>query len=177
MGTVYNIGNNRKFYIILERGGWFVQLRQVQEQDYLKLSDVVNEWGGATNVFQTVPRFLFAHFQQSSFIIETKQETVGILVGLISQTNPKQAYIHFVAVNPDFRRQGIARKLYQHFFEVVKEYGVQEVFSMTAPINRVSIAFHESLGFSHSRIENYNGPGEHRIEFYRELSKQLLSIE
>lgn len=141
-----------------------MKIRHVTGEDCARLTDVVNEYSSRSNVSAIVPRLFFEHFQQTSFIIEAAGETIALLIGFISQTNKQQAYIHFIGVNPAYRQQGIARQLYTHFFHVVQQqYGCTEVSAITTPINRTSIVFHESLGFTLQKIEDYNGPGEARI--------------
>jgi GNAT superfamily N-acetyltransferase len=71
-------------------------------------------------------RLFFEHFQPTSFVIEQHAEIQGFLVGFQSQTTPTQAYIHFVGVHTGMRGQGIGRRLYEHFFEVVRQLGCTE---------------------------------------------------
>lgn len=35
----------------------------------------------------------------------------------MSQTSPDEAYIHFIGVNPEYKKKGIARDLYNLFFQ------------------------------------------------------------
>lgn len=154
-----------------------MQIRNITTNDYERLADVVNEWGGRSNIYQIVPRLFFEHFQPTSFLIELHGETIGILIGFISQTDEKQAYVHFVGVNPKFRQQGIGRQLYKHFFDSVKQYGCLEVHCVTTPLNRASIAFHESLGFMANKQKDYSGPGEDRITFSYNFSQKNTKSE
>jgi len=49
-----------------------------------------------------------------------------------SQSKKKLAYVHFIGVKPSYRKNGIGRILYNHFFQVVKEMNVQEVECLTS---------------------------------------------
>lgn len=156
-------------------GGRAMQIRNVTTDDYERLSHVVNEWGGRTNVYQIVPRLFFEHFQPTSFIMELHDETIGIIVGFISQTDVRQAYVHFIGVNPKFRQQGIGRQLYKYFFTIVSQKGCKEVSCTTTPLNRTSIAFHEAIGFQAKKMKDYNGPGEDRITFSYHLQNDVVT--
>ena len=59
----------------------------------------------------------------------------------MSPSLPDAAYIHFVGVHPQFRGNGLARALYQRFFELAAADGRLVVRAVTAPGNTQSIAF------------------------------------
>lgn len=104
---------------------------------------------------------------------------MGFLVGFLSQSDPKVAYVHFVGVDPSLRRHGVAAGLYDRFFRLAVGRGVTRVDCITSPGNWVSLAFHTGLGFrvapGDTTIEevavqfDYDGPGLHRITFTRPL--------
>jgi predicted GNAT superfamily acetyltransferase len=50
-------------------------------------------------------------------------------------------------VRPDARRGGVARTLYERFFELAAAEGRELVRCVTSPVNRASVAFHRRLGF------------------------------
>ncbi|MDZ5472203.1 GNAT family N-acetyltransferase [Bacillus sp. 31A1R] len=126
-----------------------------------------------------LPKLFFKHFTNTSFIIEKENEIVGFIIGFCSQSIQNEAYIHFVGVHPGFRKDGIARKLYEAFFEVVKGMGVNKVSCVTSPINKTSIAYHTKMGFICQRgdIEvdgipvhvDYDGQGGDRVVFMKEI--------
>lgn len=81
----------------------------------------------------------------------------------------------------DYRRCNAAKSLYSLFFDYCKERGVKYVKCITSPVNKVSIAFHQRLGFKVTScdsqgnpvpIQNYDGPGEHRVVFKMRLTPQ-----
>jgi len=122
-------------------------LRYLEVTDYQPIVEVVDEWWGGRPVAVVLQKLFFIHFRPTSFIVEEQEEIQGFLVGFRSQTTPTQAYIHFVGTHPQHRGKGIGRRLYLHFFEVVREFGCIEVFSITSPVNKGSIAFHLQMGF------------------------------
>lgn len=154
-------------------------LRTIRESDYDKVITVVNEWWGGRNIADNLPRLFFKHFQNTSFVIEANDEIVAFLCGFISPTYPEQAYIHFVGVHPKYRLSGLAKNLYNAFFNQVRQNGCQEIYCITSPINKDSIAFHKRMGFliisgnqekaGISINTDYNGPGKDRVLFVKTL--------
>ncbi|WP_078379955.1 GNAT family N-acetyltransferase [Sutcliffiella halmapala] len=154
-------------------------LRNIQNDDFLRVSTILNAWWGGRNMVDMLPRLFFNHFQETSFIVEDEGRTMGFLIGFVSPTRPEEAYIHFVGVNPSARQKNIGRDLYEHFFKVVRFKGCQEVSCVTSPINTTSIKFHQKLGFSMKTSDHiidglpihlsYDGVGEDRVVFVRSL--------
>jgi ribosomal protein S18 acetylase RimI-like enzyme len=118
-----------------------------------------------------LPKLFFLHFEGTSFVAEDDDGTLSaFLIGFLSQTDPEEAYIHFVGVAPEQRGSGIGRELYERFFAVVSEQGRTLVRCVTSPVNEGSVAFHESLGFAaESVVSDYDGPGEDRVLFVKRL--------
>jgi ribosomal protein S18 acetylase RimI-like enzyme len=156
-----------------------MKVRNVRESDYSYIITRINEWWGGRQMSDMLPRLFFSHFQNTSFIIEDQNRIIAFVIGFISQTHPKEAYIHFVGVHPDERKKGYAKKLYNHFFETVKQRGCSIVKCVTSPVNKASIAYHTKLGFdilkSDVQIEeisvqkDYDGPGQDRVVFQKTL--------
>ena len=118
-----------------------------------------------------LPKLFFLHFEGTSFVAEDEEgDLAGFLCGFLSQTNPEEAYIHFVGVSPEYRGEGVGRTLYERFFEEVRHQGRTVVRCVTSPINQESVAFHEALGFEVDRVaEDYDGPGEDRVLLAKRL--------
>jgi ribosomal protein S18 acetylase RimI-like enzyme len=126
-----------------------------------------------------LPRLFIDHFHDTSFLLEKDGQLRGFVIGFVSQSHPEKAYIHFVGVNPDARKEKVGRQLYEHFFQVVKERGCQMVWCVTSPVNTVSIKFHTQLGFSIKPgdyeingiaiHQNYDGIGQDRVVFEKRL--------
>lgn len=144
-----------------------MNIRSVQSSDYYTLFPLINEWWGGRNMSDKLPKLFFDHFTNTSLIMEKDGEIIGFLIGFLSQSKTNEAFIHFVGVHPDYRKQNIAKRLYDVFFHVVKQY------------HRVSIAFHTNLGFRMEKgdkvIENisihsnYGGENQDRVLFYKIL--------
>lgn len=160
-----------------------LNFRNISESDYVKVVSLVNEWWGGRNMSPMLPRLFFQHFQDTSFIVETEVENpeiLGFLVGFVSQTNEVEAYIHFVGVHPEHRENGLGEQLYRRFFVRVNSLGCRRVSCVTSPVNKLSIAFHQQMGFTvlpgNSIAEDglpitldYDGPNEDRVLFTKEI--------
>jgi ribosomal protein S18 acetylase RimI-like enzyme len=154
-------------------------LRHGEVKDYDLIIQVIDDWWGGRPMAGMLHRIFFEHFQPISFVIEQDAEIVGFLVGFRSQTTPTLAYIHFVGVHPASRGQGMGRRLYEYFFEVVRKMGCTEVRAITSPVNKGSNAFHTRMGFAilpgDAHIDgvavttDYDGSGIDRVLFQRDL--------
>jgi ribosomal protein S18 acetylase RimI-like enzyme len=159
-----------------------IAFRRPVEADHPRLVALVDEWWGGRRMRSLLPRLWLQHFSATSWIAERADGRVaGFLIGFISQDHPDTAYVHMVATNPNDRRSGLGRELYERFADDVQGRGVARVKAVTWPGNRISVAFHTSIGF---RIEegpgtqrlygtpayaDYDGEGEDRVVFVRDL--------
>ena len=156
-----------------------MELRQLRADDRRHIIAVVDDWWGGRPMAGMLPRLFFVHFQDTSFVLEDAGTLVGFLIGFVSQSDPAQAYIHFVGVHPAYRKQGIGARLYGTFFERVRQRGCETIRCITGPVNSGSIAFHTRMGF---QIEpgdreadgipvttDYDGPGQDRVRFVKQL--------
>ncbi|MGE5703141.1 MAG: N-acetyltransferase family protein [Clostridia bacterium] len=154
--------------------------RNTRVEDYLIISGFINDWWGGRQMAGMLPRLFFEHFQPTSFIMEEEGEIVAFLVGFLSQTNPGEAYIHFVGVHPDKRKSGLGHELYQLFFKEVAQRGCHTVRCITSPVNKGSIQFHTRLGFEMEEgdkqvdgiavTSNHAGEGQDRVTFVKSIA-------
>ena len=124
-----------------------ITIRNASPRDHQIVVSVIPEWWGGRDLRTSVPKLFFIHFSPTSFIAEKDGELAGFLVGFLSLSSPKEAYIHFAGVRPDLRKKGIAKSLYNTFFQAARHHGRTIVRSCTAPENKLSIMFHRSMGF------------------------------
>ncbi len=148
-----------------------LEIRHATPSDYGRVIQHVNAWWGGREMAPMLPKLFFLHFEGTSFVAEDEDgNLVGFLIGFLSQTDPREAYVHFVGVDPKQRGSGLGRELYERFFAAAREHGREVVRCVTSPANTVSIAFHEALGFTVDRVaEDYDGPGEDRVLFVKRL--------
>ncbi len=148
-----------------------MEIRHANPSDYGRVIQHVNAWWGGRDMAPMLPKLFFLHFEGTSFVAEDDDgRLTAFLIGFLSQTDPEEAYIHFVGVAPSARGSGVGRALYERFFAVVAAQGRTRVRCVTSPVNEGSVAFHESLGFTAERVvPDYDGPGEDRVLFAKTL--------
>jgi ribosomal protein S18 acetylase RimI-like enzyme len=136
-----------------------LRFRRPTEDDFLPIVRVVDEWWGGRRLHHLLPRLWFQHFTGTSWVAETDDgRLAGFLVGFVSPDRPAEAYVHMVAANPNLRRRGVGRRLYDRFIDDVRDRGARRVTAITWPGNRSAIAFHRAIGFSLD-----DGPGSQPI--------------
>lgn len=158
-----------------------IQLRPAEPSDFARVTAVINDWWGGRQLRDMLPQLFFVHFRETSFVAEADGQLIGFLNGFLSQTFADQAYIHFVGVHPDYRKAGVARRLYDAFFAAVIARDRRVVRCVTSPVNTASIAFHRRMGFEIepgdaqvgdvSVHSNYDGKGEPRVHFVKYLDR------
>src|SRR5207342_898141 len=125
-----------------------LEIRHAQPADYGRVIGRVNSWWGGRDMAPMLPKLFFVHFEGTSFVIDDDEgQLAGFLIGFLSQTDPHEAYIHFVGVAPERRGEGIGRRLYERFFEEAAAQGRTRVRCVTSPVNQRSVVFHEAMGF------------------------------
>jgi GNAT superfamily N-acetyltransferase len=153
--------------------------RHAEPADHAPVVAVVDDWWGGRHMADMLPKLFFVHFRPTSFVAEADGRVVAFLVGFRSQTDPAQAYIHFVGVDPAWRAAGLGRALYERFFDAVRALGCSEVHGVTSPVNAGSIAFHRAMGFellpgdAESNgvpyLRDYDGRGSPRVRLRKTL--------
>ncbi|MEN3539255.1 GNAT family N-acetyltransferase [Microbispora sp. ZYX-F-249] len=145
------------------------RLRPAEPADYDRVIAVVDDWWGRS-IHGSLPRLFLDHFHRTSIIAEHDERLGGFLVGFLSPSMPDAAYIHFVGVDPRFRGNGLARRLYRGFFDIAQAGHRSVVRAITSPQNDASIAFHTKMGFTVTGPHpDYDGPSTDRILFERRL--------
>ena len=144
-------------------------VRAARPDDYESIVAVVDEWWGRP-LARMLPRLFLDHFHATSLVAEYDDALAGFLIGFHSGSAPHRAYIHFVGVAPAQRGTGLARRLYETFFDSALQDGCTAVSAITSPANTASVAFHRAMGFTvHGPVPDYDGPGVDRIVFERAL--------
>src|SRR5580704_1449949 len=110
------------------------QHRPARSSDYEAIAAVVDDWWGRP-ILAVLPRLFLDHFHHTSLVIDGPGGPLAFLVGILSPADLRQAYVHFVGVAPQARRQGVAELLYTEFFALARAQGGTTVSAVTAPIN------------------------------------------
>lgn len=157
-----------------------MEVRPLEERDYPGVIAVIDQWWGGRHMADMLPKLFFVHFRDTSFAIEQGGELLAFLAGFVSQTDPGQAYIHFVGIHPAHRAHGLGRELYERFFAAVRQRGCTAVRCVTAPVNLGSVAFHTRMGFQIEKANgerngvpctiDYDGAGQDRVQFVKSLA-------
>lgn len=159
-----------------------VTIRACGGDDYDRIVAVVDAWWGGRQMRAMLPRLFFTHFRDTSFVAQDGSTLAGFICGFLSQALPDEAYVHFIGVNPDYRRRGVARMLYARFADEARQADRHTIRAVTSPRNEVSIAAHRALGFEvvaegsaglnfaglPIRLD-YDGPGEDRVVLEKRL--------
>ncbi|MFC1947362.1 GNAT family N-acetyltransferase [Chloroflexota bacterium] len=115
----------------------------------------------------------FYELGNTAYVVKESKKVIGYLFGLYSQTSPT-AYVKFVGVRASHRKRGVGRALYEYFTAIAKDKGCDELKAITSLNNKISIAFHQSLGMELLGepneegipvIRDYAGPGNDRVVF------------
>ncbi len=153
-------------------------MRRAVTDDHREMVRAIQEWWGdsrdpqqARELSLLLPKLFLQHFSATSLVVvDDERGLAAFLVGFHSPDHPREAYIHFVGVAPSRRRDGLARALYEHFFETARREGRDRVRAVTSPQNTGSIAFHRALGFELEKADDestvfkdYDGPGQARV--------------
>lgn len=134
--------------------------RRPVEADHARIVALVDDWWGDGRPMRAVvPRLWFRHFTGTSWVAEADGgRLAGFIVGFVSQDHPDEGHVHLVATDPNRRRTGIGRSLYERFFADMAARGVRRVTAVTWPGNRRSVDFHVAIGFRPD-----DGPGAQRL--------------
>jgi GNAT superfamily N-acetyltransferase len=162
-----------------------ITIRRPIADDHERVLAVMVDWWGGRDLRSMLPRVFFEHFRATSLIAEHEDELIGFLVGFPCPDHSGEAYIHFVGVHPAWRAAGLGRDLYQRFFRLARTQGRTVVHSVTAPVNKGSIAFHTALGFTilpgDDEIDGVPvtfdpGPqGDHLVHFELDLDPEVAT--
>ena len=105
-------------------------VREPTEADFPSVNGALAQWwptvpGGSGVAERTllVPRLFLQHFTHGSRLVERDGEVLGFLIGFLSASRRDEGYIHFIAVDPALRKQGLAQYLYEWFFDYCRAHG------------------------------------------------------
>lgn len=91
-----------------------------------------------------IERFLLRN-PETCFVAESDGKIVGVI---ITGHDGRRGYIYHTAVNPEYRRQGIAKQLVDTALNALKRQGINKVALVVFDRNKDGNAFWEKLGFS-----------------------------
>lgn len=159
----------------------YFRIRTVKEEDFFEIMTLASKCAPIPIERDSIYHLFTKYFANTCFVAEKDNQIVGYILGFISQLEKDVAYIHNICISPDLRRKKIGSSLYQKFFQNMKKEKCQKIFLIINPKNKLSINYHESLGFNVSKegeeiyvegvraSKNYNGPGKHMVVMCKSL--------
>ena len=113
--------------------------RRPTEADHPRVVDVIDHWWGERRMRHMLPRLWLEHFSGTSWIVEREDgRLAGFVVAFVSQDHPDTGYVHMIAAEPNRRRRGLGRALYERAFADLAARGARRVEAVTWPGNRTS---------------------------------------
>ncbi len=91
-----------------------------------------------------IERFLMRN-PKTCFVAEKDGTVIGVI---IAGNDGRRGYIYHTAVNPDYRRQGIAKRLVDTALEALKRLGINKTALVVFDRNSDGNSFWENVGFT-----------------------------
>lgn len=143
--------------------------RALTGADHARAAAVVEEWFGHP-VGLVMHRLFFEQLGPMGVWLEDEADApAGFLLGLVSDADPDEAYVHMHAVAPRRRGTGVGEALYRTFCARAAARGCRRVRALAAPDRLASRRFHERLGFRATWSPDHLGPGVDRHVLERPL--------
>ena len=156
-----------------------LNIRNGVPDDHGKILSVMKKWWGGRDLTDLLLKIFFIHFRNTVFIAEKDDKILGFFIGYFIPASHKEAYIHLIGTDPNVRKIGIGRLLFERFFEHCKKQNRTVIRSCTSPINELSIEFHKQMGFllepgdgeinGYPVTPDYLGRNAHMVLFIKEL--------
>jgi ribosomal protein S18 acetylase RimI-like enzyme len=145
-----------------------MKTRGITKQDFDYIVSVLDRWWGGPSGERAHPVF-FYELGKDAIIAEEDGRLCGFLLGFVAPTSPPTGYVHLVGIDPDYRRRGVGKALYEQFSERCREAGAAQLRAITTVGNEGSVRFHEALGFAVEEVPEYAGPNRARVVFTKAL--------
>jgi len=91
-----------------------------------------------------IERFLKRN-PETCFVAENSGEVIGVI---IAGNDGRRGYIYNIAVNPEYRRKGIAKALVNSALKALRDLGINKTALVVFERNADGNAFWESIGFT-----------------------------
>lgn len=132
-------------------------------------AEIAAFWGSDRTLYLHHPMLVY-EFGNTAFVIRDNGKVAAYLFGFFSQTE-SVAYVHLVGVRDGYKRQGLGKRLYDHFMALASTQKVQRLKAITSTDNTGSITFHtQQMGMTAVVVKNYSGPGMDRVVFEKEIA-------
>ena len=142
-------------------------IRAITKQDFDYIVSVFDQWWGGPSSERASP-FFFHELGEYALIAEDDGRVVGFLLGLLG-ADGRTGYVHLVGIDPNYRRRGVGKRLYQHFCDWCREAGLKQLKAIGMVGHEASLRFHTALGCEAKDVPDYAGPGRARVVFTKQL--------
>ncbi len=102
--------------------------------------------------------YLFQSDPEFCLVAECDASIIGFSLGTIiskSSSAWKYGHLYWLGIEPDYQRQGIAKKLFKHFQDVMLENGVRMLLVDTEADNLPALHFFRTMGFGNPQQHIY----------------------
>ncbi len=145
-----------------------LRVRAMTKPDFDTVVQVVDHWWSGPIAVLAHPVFFYELGKHARVVEDVSRggRFVGFLLGFIAPADgerPACGYVHLVGIDPQYRRQGVARALYTDFTTACVAAGCRLMKAITTVGNEGSLRYHEALRWSWHEDENYAGPGRRRV--------------
>ena len=125
-----------------------IKIRVMNIEDYDGIYDLwINTPGMGLNTTDDSREGIDKYLKRnptSSFVAEDDGKIVGVIM---SGHDGRRGYIHHTAVLPDYRNQGIAKKLVDNAMNALDKEGINKVGLVVFERNEIGNGFWEKIGF------------------------------
>ncbi len=142
--------------------------RPITKADFDMIVQVVDHWWGGPIAVLVHPIFFYEFGRWARVVEDTARDGrfVGFMLGFVVQPvgdGVAVGYLHLVGIDPEYRRRGVARALYEDFRATCVREGCRRMKAITTVGNEASVRFHQALGFTSHEEPDYAGPGRKRL--------------
>lgn len=135
-----------------------VKIRQFSPQDFESVAKISQESFPHPWSEEYLKKVSQDH-ARDILIAESDGQIVGYILGYIK--SDRSGSIKILAVDPDYRRQGIGQKLINAALEKMKKSGCEEVFLKLRTNNSTADNFYQEIGFERDKtLKGYFSNGD-----------------
>src|SRR4030067_1231608 len=111
-----------------------MEITNCTKQDFDQILTEFKEFWDSDRTLALHHPTLINEFGNSSFVIREGNKVIAYLFGFLSQTSPT-GYVQLLSVRLGYRKQGLARRLYDHFTGFALAHGCTKLKAITSPVN------------------------------------------
>lgn len=124
-----------------------VNIRVMTIADYDGICDVWKDHEGINPVDDSIEGFTkyLKRNPTTSFVAENDGKIIGVIM---AGHDGRRGFIHHTAILPEYRNQGIGRKIVSHAMEALEKEGISKTALVVFEDNEIGNGFWEKIGFT-----------------------------